>query len=187
MSGETLLAFLLGFKYLALFILVIVEGFFATIAGGALSAQGVFNLIAVMIVVVTADMASDFLYFTFGKKISKTRFAKFLSLSATQIHRVERLFAKHGPNTIIVAKLSSYLAVPVIVGAGAIHMPKRIFYSYCVVAAFLKATVLVMLGYYFGKEIHHLVNIAIITSILISIAALSYTVGSHYLQIKDKK
>ena len=186
MSSEALLALLVGFKYLALYILVIVEGFFTTVAGGALAAQGIMNLFAVMAIVVLGDITSDFLYFNFGKKISKTRFAKFLGLAPTQIHRVERIFTKHGPNTIIVAKLSSYLAVPVIVSAGAIHMPKKTFWSYCAFAATLKATVFVLLGYYFGTQIHHIVHAAIIVSIIISITVTGYVIGSHYLSTKSQ-
>jgi membrane protein DedA with SNARE-associated domain len=183
MSGETILALILGFKYLALFVLVIVEGFFTTIAAGALAAREVLNLPAVIAVVILADLTSDYLYFTFGKRISRSRFAKFLSLAPTQIHRVERIFTRHGRGaTIIVAKLSSYLAIPVIVGAGAVHMPKRTFYGCCAIAAVLKSCILVALGYYFGKEIHHLVNLVIVVSAAVTLAALGYAVGSHYLQ-----
>lgn len=183
MSGETILALILGFKYIALFMLVIVEGFFTTIAAGALAARDVLYLPAVIAVVVLADITSDFVYFTFGKRIARSRFAKLLGLSPTQIHRVERVFKRHGRGaTIIVSKLSSYLAVPVIVAAGAIHMPKRTFYKYCTIAAVLKSGVLVALGYYFGKEIHHLVNVVIIVSIGITLTVLAYAIGSHYLQ-----
>lgn len=187
MSSESLLALLIGFKYLALYFLVIIEGFFATIAGGALSAQGVMNLSAVMAVVVAGDLTADYLFFTFGKRISRSRLSKLFGLAPTQIHRVKRIFTKHGPNTIVIAKLSSYLAVPVIVSAGAIHMPKTTFWRYCVIAASLKATILVLLGYYFGREIHHLVNLTIIISIIISIMATGYVVGSHYLSAAAEK
>lgn len=188
MSGETILALILGFKYLALFVLVIVEGFFTTIAAGALAARGILSLPAVIAVVTLADLTGDFLYFTFGKRIARSRFAKFLSLSPAQIHRVERVFTRHGRGTtIIVSKLSSYLAVPVIVAAGAMHMPKRTFYGYCAVAAALKSAVLVGLGYYFGKEIHHLVNLVIIASAGITLAVLGYAIGSHYLQTTKRK
>jgi membrane protein DedA with SNARE-associated domain len=187
MSPESVLALLVGFKYLALYFIVIIEGFFATIAGGALSAQGIMNVFAVMAVVVAGDLTADYLFFTFGKKISKSRFSKFFGLAPSQIHRVERIFAKHGPNTIVVAKLSSYLAIPVIVSAGAIHMPKKTFWAYCAFAATLKATVLVLLGYYFGKEIHHLVNLTIIISIIISIIAVGYVVGSRFLTAASGK
>jgi membrane-associated protein len=181
MSPESLLALLIGFKYIALYFIVIIEGFFATIAGGALSAQGVMNIYAVMAIVVAGDLTADYVFFTFGRKISKSRFSKFLGLAPNQIHRVERIFKKHGPNTIVVAKLSSYLAIPVIVSAGAIGMSKKTFWAYCAFAATLKATALIMLGYYFGREIHHLVNLAVIVSIIISVIIVGYVVGSHYL------
>ncbi len=187
MSPETLLALLIGFKYLALYILVIFEGFFATIAAGALSAQNILNIYAAVVVVIAGDMTSDYIFYTFGKRISRSRFAKFFSLSSTQIHRVERIFTRFGKKTIIIAKLSSYLAIPVIVAAGAVHMPKRTFYAYCAVAAVLKASVFIMLGYLFGKEIHNVVNAAIIVSIGASIVVLSYWVGSHILHIQSQK
>jgi membrane protein DedA with SNARE-associated domain len=187
MSAEALLALLIGFKYLALYFIVIVEGFFATIAGGALSAQGIMNLYAVMAVVVAGDLTADYLFFTFGKKISKSRFSKLFGLAPSQIHRVERIFNQHGPNTLVIAKLSSYLAIPVIVSAGAIHMPKNTFWKYCAFAATLKATALVLLGYYFGREIHHLVNVVILISIIISIMVVGYAVGSHYLRSAASK
>jgi membrane-associated protein len=187
MSSETLLALLVGFKYIALYFIVIIEGFFATIAGGALSAQGIMNLFGVMVAVIAGDLTSDYLFFTFGKKISKSRFSKFFGLAPTQVHRVERIFTKHGPNTILVAKLSSYLAIPAIVAAGAIGMPRKTFWTYCVCAATLKATVFVLLGYYFGREIHHLVNLAIIISIIISTVAIGYLVGSHFLTTPSEK
>ncbi|MDB5183142.1 MAG: hypothetical protein JWO47_926 [Candidatus Saccharibacteria bacterium] len=187
MSSESLLHLLLTFKYLALFILVVVEGFFSTVAGGALSAQGIMNIFAVWLVVIAADLTSDFLFYTFGKKISKSPVAKFLGLSPKQIIRVEKLFDRLGTKTIIFAKLSSYLAIPVIVAAGAIHMPKKRFYTYCAAAATIKATILVMLGFFFGKQIHHLVNAVIIASVGISIAVLSYWVGSHLLHVSKTR
>jgi membrane-associated protein len=188
MSGETILALILGFKYLALFALVIVEGFFTTIAAGALAARGTLNLPAVIAVVIAADLTGDFLYFTFGKRISRSRLARFLSLSPGQLHRVERIFSRHGrAATIMVAKLSSYLAIPVIIAAGAIHMPKRKFYSYCAAAAVLKSCILVGLGYFFGRETHHLVNLVIIASIGITLAALGYAIGAHFLQANERK
>ncbi len=188
MSGATVLTLILGFKYVALFVLVIIEGFFTTIAAGALAARGTLNLPAVLAVVVLADLTGDFLYFTFGKRISRSRLARFLSLSPSQLHRVERIFARHGrATTVIVAKLSSYLAIPVIIAAGAIHMPKRKFYAYCAIAAVIKASILVTLGYYFGKEIHHLVNVVIIASVGISLAAFGYATGAHYLQASRQK
>jgi len=188
MSSEAILALILGFKYLALFVLVIVEGFFTTITAGALAARGILNLPVVIAIVVLADLTGDYLYFTFGKRISRSRFARFLSLSPGQLHRVERIFARHGrAATIIVAKLSSYLALPVIIAAGAIHMPKRKFYTYCTIAAVAKASVLVALGYYFGKEIHHLVNLVIIASAGVTLAALGYAIGAHYLQADKGK
>ncbi len=186
MSAHTILHFLLVFKYPALYLLVIVEGFFTTVAAGALSAQGIFNVAIAWLVVVGADVSSDFLYYTFGKKISKTRFAKFLGLAPSQIHKVQRLFTRFGAKTIILAKISSYLAVPVIVAAGAIHMPKRRFYAFCAVAAMLKATVLVTLGYLFGTQIHHIANAAAIASVGISLAISSYVVGTHVLRISRK-
>jgi len=182
MSAASLLQLLLTFKYGALFILVIIEGFFSTIAAGALSAQHLMNVVIACVIVIAADMTGDFLYYTFGKKISKTRFAKFLGLAPGQIHRVERVFTRLGPSAIILAKLSSYLAIPVIVAAGALHMPKPRFYSYCLVAAAIKAVVLLFIGYYFGKEIHNAVHAVVIASIAISGAVLMYWIGSHLLR-----
>jgi membrane-associated protein len=185
MSGASLLHLLLTFKYGALFVLVIIEGFFSTIAGGALSAQGIMNIFAVIAVVVAADVTGDFLYYTFGKKISKTGFAKYVGLSPKQVIKVESLFTRYGAaETIILSKLSSYLAIPVIVAAGAIHMSKRKFYSYCVLAGTIKAVVLVVIGYYFGKEIHNVVHSVIIGSVALSIAIVMYYVGSHVLRMK---
>ncbi len=188
MSGSSLLHLLLTFKYGALYILVIIEGFFSTIAGGALSAQGIMNIFVVCLVVIAADITGDILYYTFGKKISKTPFGKFVGLSPKQIIKVEKLFTRFGAaETIILAKLSSYLAIPVIVAAGAIHMPKRKFYGYCLIAGTLKAVVLVLIGYYFGKEIHNVVHSVIIGSIALSIAIVMYYVGSHILQTSRKR
>jgi membrane protein DedA with SNARE-associated domain len=188
MSGASLLHLLLTFKYGALFVLVIIEGFFSTIAGGALSAQGVMNLFIACVVVIAADMTSDFLYYTFGKKISKTPVARFVGLSPGQVLKVEKLFTRFGPaKTIILAKLSSYLAIPVIVAAGAIHMPKHQFYAYCLAAGTLKTVVLILIGYFFGKEIHNVVHSVIIGSIALSAAIVMYYVGSHVLQTSRKR
>ncbi len=188
MSAESILLLLVSFKYIALFSLVVVEGFFVTVAGGVLAGQGVLNLYAVMVAVTLGDIASDFFYYSFGKKISKTRFAKFLGLSPTQIHRVEKLFTKHGPaKTIVLAKVSSYLAIPVIVAAGASHMPKKKFYLYCSLTAAGQGIVFVLLGYYFGKHIDSIVGATFGISVAISIALFAYWVGSHILETSRAK
>lgn len=188
MEAETIFLLLASFKYLALFVLVILEGFFVTVAGGVLAGQGELNLYAVMVAVTLGDIASDFFYYSFGKKISKTRFAKFLGLSPTQIHRVEKLFTKHGAaKTIVLAKVSSYLAVPVIVAAGAMHMPKKQFYTYCSLTAAGQGIVFVLMGYYFGKQIDGIVGATVGISIAVSVALSAYWVGSHILETSRAK
>lgn len=182
MSTAALLQLLLTFKYGALFILVIVEGFFATIAAGSLSANNIMNFFIALPVVVAADMFSDFLYYTFGKKIIKTRFAHFIGLSQARLIDAEALFARRGPSIIILAKLSSYLAIPVIVAAGAIHMPKQRFYAYCLAAAVIKSLVLLLIGYFFGRAIHDAVQAVVVASIGISLAVIMYWYGAHVLR-----
>jgi membrane-associated protein len=182
MSAADLLQLLLTFKYGALFILVIVEGFFSTIAAGSLSATHIMNIFIALPVVVAADMFGDYLYYTFGKRLVRSRFAHWFGLSQKRVVEVEALYKKRGPSIIILAKLSSYLAIPVIIAAGAIHMHKRRFYSYCLAAAVIKASVLLLLGYFFGKSIHDLTHAAIVVSIGLTITLAMYWYGSHALR-----
>ncbi len=174
---------LLSWRYLALFPLLIIEGFFVTIIAGFLVSTGSLSFYLTLIVVVLGDIASDMFYYSLGHRSSsliKTKWGKMLGLRPERLKRLESLYRKHGGKILIVAKLTNTVSLAAVVAAGLITMPFRRFISFSIVAAIPKAMMLLLVGYYFGHaytDVSRVVEYLFLGSTLI----IALLVGGWYL------
>ena len=145
---------LMSWKYLALFPLLIVEGFVVTIVAGFLVSTNTLSFYPTLLTVVLGDISSDIFYYSLGYRGSgllKSKLAKLIGLEASRVKRVEVLYKKHGGKILVIAKLTNALSLAAIVAAGLIKMPFRQFIIFCVVTAIPKALILILIGYFFGQ------------------------------------
>lgn len=175
---------LMSWKYLALFPLLIIEGFVVTIVAGFLVSTHTLSFYPTLTIVVFGDICSDIFYYSLGSRGSgliHTKWARFIGLKSARLKTIERLYANHGGKILIVAKLTNALSLAAVVAAGLIKMPFRRFISFCIVAAIPKALILLLIGYYFGSayaDVSRLIQYTFLGATL----AILLLLGGWYLQ-----
>ena len=143
------------YKYLFLFLLVLVEGPLITMAVGWLAALGLFNPLVAYFVIVGADLVSDTLYYILGywgrEKLIKKFTLPGKEISMSRLGRIERLLKNHSKKTIVIAKLTHVAGVPVLLAAGLARVRLAIFLTYDALATFPKSLIFLLLGFYLGQ------------------------------------
>ncbi len=175
---------LVSWKYVALFPLLIIEGFVVTIVAGFLVSTHTLSFYPTLAVVVLGDICSDIFYYSLGyrsSRVLRTRWARLIGLKPDRLKRVEGLYDNHGGKILIAAKLTNAISLAAVVAAGLIKMPFRRFISFCIVAAIPKALILLLIGYYFGSaytDVTRLIQYAFLGATL----AILLLLGGWYLQ-----
>lgn len=136
-------------RYFILFLLVAFEGPLVTMAAGLLGSVGTLNIFFAYLIVVVADLVSDIVYYEIGYWGGKKVETKIGSMTAERLLKLGKLFKTHPRKTVLVGKMSHFIGVPILVGAGASKVPFRTFVIYDGIATLPKSLVFIMVGYYF--------------------------------------
>lgn len=91
LSVTELINLLLQYKYLIIFPIVMFEGPITTIVAGFLSSLGYFNFWFTYLLVATADLASDALYYALGRWGRKSFVEKLGHYVGITISRIEKM------------------------------------------------------------------------------------------------
>jgi membrane protein DedA with SNARE-associated domain len=169
------------YGYWVIFPLILIEGPITTIVAGWFSSLGYLNLVILLVVANIADMAGDLLYYfigRFGRQKNIIRFTKWLGFNEERLLKMEQHFEKHANRTFIIGKLTHGVGGLVLVAAGVAKFPFIRFFLYNFVPTVLKTTLLVFLGYYFGRAYNQYANffdyLALITLTLFIILYIWY-------------
>jgi membrane protein DedA with SNARE-associated domain len=149
---------LLNYRYLILFPLIVVEGPITVITAGVLSSIGLLNFFAVYFVAIIGDLAGDSLYYAAGRYGRKhlDRWGRFIGLPKERLEKMETHFNAHGGKTLVAGKLSHAIGAIVLVSAGIARIPFRKFIFFNFWATLPKSLVLLLIGFYFGNTFIHL-------------------------------
>ncbi|MDO8511823.1 MAG: DedA family protein [bacterium] len=149
---------LLNYRYLILFPLIVLEGPITVITAGVLTSVGLLNFFLVYFVAVIGDLAGDSLYYSIGRYGRKhlDRWGRFIGLPKERLEKMETHFKDHGGKTLIAGKLSHAIGAIVLVSAGIARIPFRKFIIFNLWATLPKSLVLLLIGYYFGNTFIHL-------------------------------
>lgn len=183
LDTNIILSILLAHKYIALFVLVIAEGFFSIIVAGYLVYRHDMSIGLVLAVVVAADLASDLMFYFFGAKIATTRFGSMVGITESRLNAISKLFGSHGGKLLLVAKLSSYLAPATIAAAGMARMRISKLLGYCTAGSIPKNLALIGTGYYLGASFRKGEHIA--TSFFLAIS-ISIVIGAVIIVIRKR-
>jgi membrane-associated protein len=154
-------------SYLILFLIVFVETglvvmpllpgdslLFAVgaLASSAVDGQGINVFFVIPLLIVAALMGDNVNYFvgkTFGSQIAKRE--KILFFKREYLTRTEEFYARHGGQTVIIARFIPIIRTlaPFVAGAGSMNYRKYI--SFCIIGAILWVFGITMLGYLFGQ------------------------------------
>jgi membrane-associated protein len=124
-------------------------------AAGLLSASGIFNPIAVMVLVVIGAIAGDNVGYWFGKNVGVNLFNRPDSWFFKQeyVTRTEKFYTVYGPRAIVLARFVPIVRTiaPILAGVGS--MRYGTFLMYNVLGALLWGLGMTLLGYSLGTVI----------------------------------
>ena len=149
--------FLLRYKYQVIFPIAVVEGPIVTVISGILVARGRLSFLPTLAVVFAGDMVSDpalYMLGRFGRHLMHK--LPFIRIPAERLKQLERQFEQNPWKTMVVGKLSYGLGTLFVLAAGAARMPARKFLKYMATVDAVKSTLLLLLGFFFGRAILHL-------------------------------
>ena len=149
--------FLIVFVETGLVIMPLLPGDSLLFAVGALAAsaaegQGINIAFVIPLLIVAALLGDNVNYFigkTFGTQIAKRE--KILFFKREYLTKTEAYYAKHGGQTVIIARFIPIIRTlaPFVAGAGSMNYTKYILY--CIVGAIVWVVGITMLGYLFGN------------------------------------
>ena len=147
------------YGYYIIFPLIVIEGPGTIFVSGFFISLGFLNPLITYIVVVTADLFGDVLYFAAGKwwihSVSK-KVLMFFKISPNHFESFKKTFVKHKAQIMIFGKLSSFLGGLVMYVAGLVEIPFMEFITINGLGALVKTLLLLAAGYYLGSTVTHL-------------------------------
>jgi membrane protein DedA with SNARE-associated domain len=153
-SLTQMMGWLVQYKYVVLFPIMIVEGPIITVIAGFLSSLGYLNLFVAYSVVVMGDVVGDSLYYLagrWGRMYLFRQWGRSIGITMERMIQLQQFFTKHTMKTLIVGKLSHAIGAPVLVAAGMAHIPYWKFLGINFLATLPKSLLLLLIGFYFGQ------------------------------------
>jgi len=183
-----IIQWLLNYRYVVLFPLMIVEGPIATVVAGFLTSIGTMNVFIAYAVIIAGDLTGDSLYYLAGRKGGEqfvARWGKYIGINASRAQAIKKLFDAHGGKTLMIGKISHGIGSIFLVGAGLSKMPYGRFLFFNLIASIFKSLALLLIGFYFGQAIIKINHVfEFVSAITISIVIAGVIV---YLNITQSK
>jgi membrane protein DedA with SNARE-associated domain len=148
-------AWLIHYRYLVLFPIMVAEGPIITIIAGLLVSLGYLDLTATYLLAVTADLVGDTLYYCAGR-IGTNRFLERWTTrmpdARGQIEKLKGHFDRHVGTTLLMGKLTHGVGGLILLTAGAVRIPFAAFFWFNLLGTLPKSLLLLLVGYYFGHS-----------------------------------
>jgi membrane protein DedA with SNARE-associated domain len=154
MTTATVISWLLAYRYVILFPLVVIEGPIVTILAGFLASLGQFNLFICYPLIVVADVVGDLFMYAQGRwggKPAVEKWGRHFGIKPEIVVRLEEHFKKHPGKTLIFGKISHFFGGPVLIAAGMARMKLSEFLWFNFLATLPKSLILLLIGFYFGE------------------------------------
>jgi membrane protein DedA with SNARE-associated domain len=142
--------------YLALALLVAIEGPIATLLGAAAASAGLMRPWLVFLVAAAGNLTADSLWYTLGyagKLEWALRFGRRLGLRPGILERVEQGMQKHAARILFMAKLTVSFMIPSLITAGLMKVPWRRWFPALFTGEMIWSGSLVLIGYYATEAI----------------------------------
>lgn len=157
MTLGTILQFFIQYKYLAIFPIAVMEGPIITIISGFFVSLGILDLPLVLLIVFMGDVISDTAFHLVGRGgRHMIRYLPFLHITEERLEKLENHFTYAPWRTMILAKISYGLGSVFMVASGASRMSWRRFLEYMLSLNLLRSSILLAIGYFFGRAALHL-------------------------------
>jgi len=152
MTTRQIVRFFVKYKYQAIFPIAFLECPIITIISGFLVSRGTLAFVPALLVVFFGDFLSDTMFYAIGKGGRHAmQYVKFIRISDERLQHLEYQFHNHPWKTMIVSKVAYGLGMVFMVAAGASKMIWKKFLAYMGALNLIRSTILLAIGYYFGK------------------------------------
>ena len=157
MTLHQIIRFFIKYKYQAIFPVAVLEGPIITIISGFLISRGQLSFFPALFIVFLGDVVSDSVYYFVGRGgRHMIQYLKFLHISREQLLRLENHFATRPWKTMLLAKVSYGLGTVFMIASGASRMSFKKFLEYILGLNFVRSSILIAVGFYFGNVSLHL-------------------------------
>ena len=143
--------FLISFLESVVFVGAVVPGTLLILFAGFASAQGILDISDLIWFAAIGASLGDVVSFYLGNKG-----VRFFNVENKLLRTSKKFFKAHGGKSLLLGKFSGPLRSMVPFVAGLSHMPLKPFLFWNITSAFLWATTLLLLGYFFGSTIDSL-------------------------------
>ncbi|MGC9046771.1 MAG: DedA family protein [Minisyncoccia bacterium] len=167
------------YKYQILFPIALLEGPIISIISGLFIALGYLSLVPTFLILFSGDFISDNFYFLIGRyshKLNNNKFQFFKNKYKAQhlVHIIQNKYYQHPIQTIALGKIVYGLGSFFMIAAGVSHMHYLKFLRSIIIFNFLRSTVFLIMGYFFGRVIlplhsswkYYVIGISIIITII---------------------
>jgi len=115
----------------------------------------VIHPIVLVILIIVAAVAGNMVGYAFGKKLGPMLFSRKSGFFFRQEHlkRANEFYKKHGKKTIILSRFLPIVRTFAPIIAGIVKLDSLKFFIYSLVGAFFWVSILVLTGYFLGKNI----------------------------------
>lgn len=138
--------------YIILFIGILIEGEILLVLAGVLSRNGQLDFFNIVLFAFVAAIIHDLIYWSIGRKISKTQREKFLFFKISKFNYfLERLRDGNGIY-IFISKFAWNLNRIILVASGYLKMPIKKLLQYSIPASLIWAITFVALGNIFAEK-----------------------------------
>lgn len=150
------LLFLASYKYLLLFMGIVIEGPMLIIASGFLILLGFFDLIPAFFIIIAGDLVGDVIWYYIGYFFAEPflrNYGKFFKVTPEIFQKLKDLFNKNHTKILLISKVTIGLgmALATLTAAGASHVSFKKYISLNFIGEVVLVSILLTIGYLFGQ------------------------------------
>lgn len=170
-----------AWAYVALALLVLIEGPIATLVGAIAASAGVMRPIWVFAAAATGNLTADTLWYSLGymgKSEWLIRWGRIFHLRREQILRLQGEVRENALKLIFIGKLTATLSIPALVATGLAKVPVRRWIGALLVGEVIWTGGLVLAGYKLGESLRQIEAVIQIV-VIVAGAAAAYLIIRH--------
>ena len=156
MSLDAVISWLITYKYLVIFPLVIVEGPVIMMVSGFFLRLGHFDFWPLYIVLMAGDLTADVAWYYAGYHGARRlvgKYGKFFSITEDLLTKTEQVFHRHHNKILFFSKITTGFgfAPAVLMTAGMARVPFGKYITFNTLGQFIWTGLLMGIGYFFGS------------------------------------
>ena len=152
--NSSIFLWILHYKYLLLFLSVIIEGPVVTMFAGFSAATGYMNFWLAYLAILAGEVGGDALYYAlgyYGREKIILKYGWITNIFLPEVKKIERLFKKHGAKTLFITKITHVIGLPFLIAAGIARFSLKRFLWADFLATLPKSLTFLFIGYYFSQ------------------------------------